>query len=193
MIPTSCSRVAENNPNWGPLYTIYSKLPFCIVNCAILCNTWVAQRIRIMLTRQLVPFLIHINEYVERAEIPLPYPTNILKRHWFDFYRQEIRKQLYEGIALVQISNEVHAWNTNWRQPCNACEGTIETYYFWSFFRRVWHLLFSHSKALLTIKQQRLLKFLCTNMQGLVRLLAECRIKPHVPPFVWVPVNSFRF
>lgn len=36
-------------------------------------------------------------------------------------------------------------------------------------------------------------KYLLHVIQKLVRLCAGHHIKPHVPPFVYIPVNSFEF
>ena len=48
-IPTSCSRVAENNPNWGNLSGFAQ--PYCLAShCNCHCSTCVAQPMRAMLT-----------------------------------------------------------------------------------------------------------------------------------------------
>ena len=56
--------------------------------------------------------------------------------------------------------------DTNWRQPCSTCLTVLRssTFIEWS------------------------VRFLV-----LVRFFACCRIKPHGPPLVWVPVYSFEF
>jgi len=50
----------------------------------------------------------------------------------------------------------------------------------------------SHATPVLCFYQRSYLQLCFIVCQEWVRFCA-CRIKPHAPPLVWVPVNSFKF
>ena len=73
--------------------------------------------------------------------------------------------QLGTRVSLV-IGLNPTSRDTSWRQPCSTCKA-----------------LYSASP----------LRGRCALCQGLVRFCALFRIKPHVPPLVQAPANSFEF
>ena len=73
--------------------------------------------------------------------------------------------QLGTRVSLV-IGLNPTSHDTSWRQPCSTCKA-----------------LYSASP----------LRGHCALCQGLVRFCALFRIKPHVPPLVQAPANSFEF
>lgn len=91
-IPTSCSRISENNLNYD------NFLRFALIHifasfCHYLCNTWMAQFIRVIMTwRHLLLLYFFCNYYLN--------------------YRGRFR-------SLIGINQTSH--DTNLRQPCNAC------------------------------------------------------------------------
>src|SRR5256885_8924130 len=76
------------------------------------------------------------------------------------------RWQLGARVALVAGLNPT-SHDTSWRQPCSTCAGAP--------------------------KRGRCFHRLTPACQAQVRFFALLRIKPHAPPLVRAPVNSFEF
>ena len=71
-------------------------------------------------------------------------------------------------VTLVKGINQT-SHNTGLRQSCNTCKTEYNNFY---------------------LNCKIIFKDLC---QELVRFCADYRIKPHAPPLVLAPVNSFEF
>ena len=150
VIPSSCSRVAENNPYWDDVWGVaptFILASFCHRHC----GTCVAQSIRAMRTWR---------------DPPLP-PIYHWQSHSF-----KLISSVWQSFRLDFL-----------------CKGLR------SFEDLTWHLtartVDSHAapvKGILFLLWESSL--LC---QGLVRFCALYRIKPHAPPLVRAPVNSFEF
>ena len=96
-IPTSCSRVADYNPNCGRLWGF--PLPRGVARCTGHCITCVAPDIRAMMTWRHP----HLPHYLRRQS-----PQRAL-----------LLKQLRIGVALVAGLNPT-SHDTSWRQPCST-------------------------------------------------------------------------
>ena len=69
------------------------------------------------------------------------------------------------GVALVAGLNPT-PHGTSWRQPCSTLQ---------------------------SVPKEKTISSLCRRIRAQVRFLAYHRIKPHAPPLVRTPVNSFEF
>ena len=103
------------------------------------------------------------------------------------------------GVTLVKGINQTFH-NTSWRQPCNTCLTLFKKMKSISscitYNLQINPIPGYSNKDLLT-RQSSLRCHYRSNyhsqMQELVRFCAYHRIKPHTPPLVWAPVNSFEF
>ncbi len=100
-IPTSCTRVAEYNPNWdnflrlAPLHSIAAL-------CSCHCSTCVAQPIRAMMTC--------CNPHLPPTCVGSPHREPLITCF----------RQLWERVMLVLGLNHT-SHDTSWQQPCSTC------------------------------------------------------------------------
>jgi len=120
-IPTSCSRVAENNPNWGNLSGFAP--PYSLAShCHCHCSTCVAQPIRAMRTwrHPHLPPVSHWQSLVSAARTFFFRRPAYYDHYLRQFLRRRMSQQHKTRVSLV-IGLDQTSHDTSWRQPCSTC------------------------------------------------------------------------